>query len=734
MACIAEERQDELFARAVERIVRELDAFVAVVFLVEKDGCDLSAAAVGGPPPAVFTVPHRIGRESTHISSIAWHTGRPAASGLPTEDPDTGPSRLVSYPYSVAAVPLTSGGVAFGTLTALWVPPRPSEMPHLLDRLTAAGARLEADLGSHQAQLNPSSRRPLPVIVPVLETKSWPADVELAAAHHWGVSEFAGSAAMSQMYYFHKLSASLNRASGATGVVQAASEWIMKPFGACGLVLTVVREGRLQVVGYDGGLTLARSIHNAPLDHRNPTADVLETRKPLFLSDRAALLNRYPDVDVTGLEALVVLPIIGSGHLLSSLTLGFDTARDFPAEDQALLLMMTAHLAVAMERESLSEAERTLFEALQRKHLPRTLPEWSELVSTARYQAPPAAYEMGGDWYDVIPLPDQQVGIVVGDVEGHSADSAVIMGQLRSSLHAYAAEGHNPADILCRSSSLLAELDTDLYATCCFVRIDLQFGNIEVALAGHPPPLLRTPDGTIVSFEAPANLPLAVSPGEHVYTTVESPITPGTLIMLYTDGLASEPGGDSIRDAHRLLESVDGVERSSLQSLADAIMQGAAASHRLSCPTDDIVMLLALYEGPPPTTLPRAAHMTIARHDIRAVRAARHFVGGYLQQRGLSSLVSDLEVIVSEAVTNALIHADSEVELRLRDYPDRIHLEVRDTDAKPPIPTAVTQSLATNEVAEHGRGMAIVDNLSAMWGSSPNGRGKTVWAEVSKPE
>ncbi|MDX2850456.1 SpoIIE family protein phosphatase [Streptomyces sp. PA03-3a] len=729
-AVIADIRQDQLFAGALERSVREFGAFVAIVYVAQRGERDLIAAAVGGAPPAVFTMPDRIHHESTHASATAWRTGRPVTSSLPVATPEADPSsQLISYPYSVVSVPLTSGDGVFGALTALWVPPRPAATPRLLDGLAEVGARLEADLRSLPPREEAAAIRPSPMIVPVLGRTS-PA----AGPHRWGLPELAGSSALSQMYHFHKLSARLNRASGTEGVVCAASELIMRPFGAHALVLVVGQAGRLRVVGHDGNARLARSIHGCPLDRRAPTADVLRANKPLFLPDRDAVLRLYPDTEVTGQEALAVVPVAGSGQVLGCLVLGFDTSRDFPADEQTLLLMMSAHLAVAMERESLTEAEHTLIDALQRKLLPRTLPEWSELVATARYQSPPTASEMGGDWYDVIALPGRQVGLVVGDVEGHSADSAVIMGQLRSSLHAYAAEGHDPADVLARSSTLLAELDTELYATCCFVRVDLEFGVAEVALAGHPAPLLRGPNGTIVTVDAPANVPLAVMPGEHAYATAETAIAPDTLLMLYTDGLARERRGDPSVDARRLLESVEGVERRSLDGLADMIMQGVVDTECSARPFDDIVLLLALFEGNPSTPLPRVDRMSITRHDIQGVKAARRFVRGFLRRRGLSCLVDDLEVISSEAVTNALIHADSEVEVRLREYPDRVHLEVRDTDAKPPIPTSVTSSPATNEIAEHGRGMGIVDWLATTWGSSPNGRGKTVWADVAKQQ
>jgi Stage II sporulation protein E (SpoIIE)/GAF domain len=490
-------QQDRHFARALTCAVRELGAFVAVVFVAQPDEGDLVAAAVGGSPPAIFSIPDRIPCESPHASATAWRTGRPVESGLPFAPPEAERSlQFVSYPYSVIAIPLGVGERRFGSLTALWVPPCPSEIPRLLERLAELGEQLECAL----LERSPREEwpRPCPMIVPVFETMRETAVSTKARGHRWGLPELPASSVLSQMYHLHKLSAALNRASGIDGVVREASEWIMKPFGASTLVVVLGRQGRLRVVGHDGSPGLVRAIHGAHLDRRIPAADALRTNKPLFLPDRETLLDSYSEADVGDLRALAVLPVTGSGHVLGSFMLGFDTARDFPAEEQALLLMMATHLTVAVEREYLNETEHALTDALQRKLLPRSLPEWSEFVVTARYLSPPAASGMGGDWYDVIPLPDRQVGLVVGDVEGHNADSAVIMGQLRSGLHAYAAEGHDPADVLARSSALLAELDADLYATCCFVRVDLEFGGAEVALAGHPPPYCADRTGRLL--------------------------------------------------------------------------------------------------------------------------------------------------------------------------------------------------------------------------------------------
>jgi anti-sigma regulatory factor (Ser/Thr protein kinase) len=303
------------------------------------------------------------------------------------------------------------------------------------------------------------------------------------------------------------------------------------------------------------------------------------------------------------------------------------------------------------------------------------------------------------------------------------------MGQLRSGLRAYAMEGHEPADVLSRSSELLAELDTDLYATCCFVRLDREGGVIEIALAGHPPPLLRCPEAGIVVPDALPNLPLAVEPG-YAYRSTELTILPGTLLMLYTDGIINSSSGDPVGEARSLLASADRIEASSLHKIADLLAANAAT--RPERRLDDIAFLFALYEGNPLGSVRRIDRMAIRRHDIQGVRSARRFVRSYLLRRDLEGLVDDMELMASEVVTNALIHADTDVEVWLREYPDRIHVEVRDTDAKPPVPTSITASDEANAVAEHGRGLTIVESLSAAWGNSPHGRGKAVWFDLPK--
>ncbi|MFJ2297131.1 SpoIIE family protein phosphatase [Streptomyces sp. NPDC087894] len=716
-------------ADALEDVIRGLGAYVAVTYLVDADTGDLVASVIGGEPPFVFTIPQRIARSSRLASGRLPLTNKLVSSALPLLSGGEEALRLIPIPSSFISAPLLIKGRALGLISALWLPPRPDELPSLESRMAQTAEGLARSLAESCSESVLSASPVSPTIIPMFgriipHEKTLPEGTQCS----WGLAERPGSPSYTQMYQLHMLSEALNRACGISEVIRAANEWIVKPFGALTLIAAVAEQGRLQVVGYGGAEELAKSMHGQHVSRLNPMTKVISTKKPVYLSDPRSMHASFPDADFCNLQAVAVLPLPSVGQVIGSWLLGFGTPRVLQADEQVLLLMMAANLSVALQRERLSEAERMFADALQRELLPRTMPDWSPVVTAARYLSPSASAGMGGDWYDVIPLPEGQMGLVVGDVEGHGMHSAVIMGQLRSGLRAYAAEGHDPSDVLARSSALLSELDTDAHATCCFVRFDPHFGTAEIASAGHPPPVLRTPDGEVTVTRVPSNLPLAVMPG-YRYVTAEVTVQTGGMLMLYTDGIARSSDNDPVSAARYLMEALADVKARSLESLADEATDQAARSPRRE---DDMVLLFASFEGNPVGPEPRVDHMWIPRHDIGGVRLARQFVHTYLERRQLAHLADDMELIVSELVTNALIHADSKVEVRLREYSDHIHVEVRDTDAKPPVPTSVTASDETNALAEHGRGMGIVDYLSLAWGNSPNGRGKTVWVDVPK--
>ncbi len=542
----------------------------------------------------------------------------------------------------------------------------------------------------------------------------------------WGLPDIPGSYETTLMYQLHKLSEALNRARDVAAVADAARARIMEPYRARSLVITSFADGRLWVAAHHGTAP-AGSVR---CTGRPPTAP---PRTPTPCAAGTCACSRIaphsspptPTRPTTGAVPGRTCRSAGENPV-GVCSLGFPAERSFSPEEQATVMMMASLLAQALERVRLDEGKSALAESVQKWLLPRVLGDLPDLVTTARYLPASSTSGVGGDWYDVITLPDRTICLIVGDVEGHNVESAVLMGQLRSAMLAYAREGHGPAAVLARTGDLLAELATELLATCCFVRVDTDRGVVEVASAGHPPPLVRRADGSVGIPEVPVGVPLGVGTGA-AYRSVEFPLEPGTLLLLYTDGLTTARGADLMPRVREILMADHPDPGHHLEGLADRLVATLPAPPERR---DDVALLLARYEAAASRPTSRFARMEIQRHDLLGVRAARRFVRESLRGWHHGDIADELELMVSEVVTNALVHADSQVDLRLREGPDHIRLEVRDSDVTPPVPSPISGSDQENARAEHGRGLLIVESLAAAWGTSPSGRGKTVWLEL----
>ncbi|MFG2356942.1 SpoIIE family protein phosphatase [Streptomyces sp. NPDC048521] len=737
---------DELTAvlhRAVHQTARRLDAVAAAVYLLIPDGGELRAAMIGGSPPSVLTLPGRMTLDSPYASAraLADHGVAFLAEPDPLPEPERG---ALAYPYTVASVPLETEGHRFGSLTVLRTEDSGGYSDADCRELTRIGDRLAvllAGLHARGATIAPGS---LPVLVPVFGTGPPAAAGEQAVVR--GVPGVPGSAGMTLLYALQRLTDMLNRATTMEHVVGAAEFCVVAPMRARALALTSAAEGRLWVLGHSGDSSdLVSELHGGALHADTPAARAMRGRA-LFIPGSCGppSTGRVRDAEPgapssgvprygSGEHAAAYLPLVGSRHVVDLpmadaapvvgvCCLSFDGPRTFPPEERAVLTMMAGLLGATVQRIQLSAARQVLAVGMQRRLLPAVLPEAPRLPTTARYRPAQAASEAGGDWYDVITMPDARVMLIIGDVEGHTLESAAVMGQLRTSVAAYATEGHGPAALLERTDRLLSRLGTELLATCCVVAVDTETGVAEVALAGHPAPLARLPDGTVRPLRAPANVPLGLH-GRTPYRSQEHILRPGTVLALYSDG-AQEPDSD---DVGARLDAGGHGPGADLEILADRLLADTPGGR------DDAALLLARYEGADDSAAPRIARFHVHRRDLRAVREARGFVHERLCDWGLADLSDDLELITSELVTNALIHAGSDVDLRLRAFGDRVRLEVRDSDSDPPVPTAYSLTDEGSARAEHGRGLYLVDALAQTWNTSPSGRGKTVWLEMDIP-
>ncbi|SDP09786.1 Serine phosphatase RsbU, regulator of sigma subunit [Streptomyces sp. cf386] len=426
-----------------------------------------------------------------------------------------------------------------------------------------------------------------------------------------------------------------------------------------------------------------------------------------------------PALADVGPGGLAVLPLPAGGRMAGACLIGWDAPHDFGPDERALLTASAGLAGQALLRAHAFDAEHELVGMLQRQLLPRRLPRLPGAEAVARYLPTTAGLEVGGDWYDVIPLPDNHVALVIGDVQGHSAAAATLMGQMRTALRAYAAEGHPPDVVVHHANRLLMDMETDLFATCCYVDVDLEEGSAWCVRAGHLPPVLRHPDGSTEIVEAEGGPPLGVV-RQAGFPMSPLGLRPGTVVALTTDGLVESADADIDDGMDRLARELGRSDPAHLGLVADALLVGARRS-------DDIALLLMRYDGM--AVRPLRETWTVWRVP-EAVGHARRFTRRTLRAWGVPSQDMDAALlVVSELVTNALVHTDGQVRLYLTLVNHRLRVAVADASPRTPVkPTSISWE------ATGGRGILLVEAVSATWGTVPVSGGKQVWSELALTE
>ena len=342
---------------------------------------------------------------------------------------------------------------------------------------------------------------------------------------------------------------------------------------------------------------------------------------------------------------------------------------------------ITERLRVEAERERLLAAEREIAETLQRSLLPRALPEMERLAVAARYMPSAEHAQSGGDWYDLLPLEDSRVALVVGDVVGHGPAAAAVMGQLRSAVAAYLLDGHGPAAALERLDRFAARVADAGGSTCACLVLDASDGALTWATAGHPPAVLVEPDGTARLLTGAAGAVLGLTPREP-YREAHAVLPAGGSLVLYTDGLVERRGEVLDVGLGRLVRAAGAAADLPPDDLASALVGGSLGDH---APADDVA-LLVVRAVPPPllARLPAAPpSLAVMRRRVRHWAAAA----------GLAAdTVDDLQLALGEAAANAVEHAypagtAAEFDVSLsRDRTGGVQVSVRDDGRWRPAP------------------------------------------------
>jgi serine phosphatase RsbU (regulator of sigma subunit)/anti-sigma regulatory factor (Ser/Thr protein kinase) len=355
------------------------------------------------------------------------------------------------------------------------------------------------------------------------------------------------------------------------------------------------------------------------------------------------------------------------------------------------------------------EIERRVAETLQRSLLPR-LPVVPGLRLAARYRPGSAESRIGGDWYDAIPLRGGKLGIAIGDVVGRGVKAAARMAHLQSALRAYALEALRPALVLERMNGFVLEGEQGGMVTLLYAIVDPDGHMVQVASAGHPPPLVLDPGGGATFVEAPPGSPLGVA-RYSAYEESATTLDPWSTVLLYTDGLVEGPQLPLGEGLEGLRGSMAGAPREP-EALCQAVLDSLDVRVGLS---DDLA-LLALQLTPPGKTLDLSFP---ARPSSLA--SMRRAVAQWLRLAGAGEdEIYEVLVACGEACANTVAHAhpalsDSSFEVRARRERSQVEIEVRDTGRwRPP------------GDGSRGRGLSVMRELMDEVEIEPSEEGTTV--------
>jgi serine phosphatase RsbU (regulator of sigma subunit) len=292
-----------------------------------------------------------------------------------------------------------------------------------------------------------------------------------------------------------------------------------------------------------------------------------------------------------GAHSVMALPLVARGAIMGMAVLyRLAGSGPFTPADLALARDLVARAALSIDNARHYTRERTTAVELQAGLLPRAIPEVPGLELACRYVPAQTAAQVGGDWFDVIPLPRGRCALTVGDVTGHDIRAAAVMGQLRTATHTLATFDLTPAEILTRLDQITAELtDEETSATCIYAVHDPATADWDIARAGHPLPALARPGRAAVFPDLPPGLPLGTGVGGGgQYQATRLHVPRHSTLVLYTDGLIESPGADISTGMARLADAVTTTSTQPVSQACDALL-ATLAPH----PADDIAILMA---------------------------------------------------------------------------------------------------------------------------------------------
>lgn len=451
--------------------------------------------------------------------------------------------------------------------------------------------------------------------------------------------------------------------------------------GAQGAAIGVVdEEGRaIRVLGsrgYDDGVL--DGWLEVPLEHDAPAVRAFRRMSPLYYGDRDSLLRDYPALEpglgLAADEAFAFVPLSGGRRSLGVGMLSWRRPVQLPRREQTFLETIANQCGQALDRARRYESERVIAETLQRSVLPESLPAMEGVQVAARYLPGAAAVDVGGDWYDTISLAGGLLGFVVGDVVGKGVKAAATMAQLRNGMRALALDSRQPGRTITKLNRLLEGYAEAPFATLAYVVLDPGSGVASVVSAGHLPPLVVSPAGVASYLEGGRGLPLGVD-ANTVYEQWSTMLEPGSMLVLYTDGLVERRDRPLDEGLEHLARSATRASREPEQ-FADAILTELVGGRSLG---DDLALLAVRLDAS--RLEPLDLRVPADQSSLPIVREA---LSAWLERAAIPGVdARDIVLATWEAGANAIEHAidpaaDS-IALRATLSGDRLRLEVTDS-------------------------------------------------------
>jgi serine phosphatase RsbU (regulator of sigma subunit)/anti-sigma regulatory factor (Ser/Thr protein kinase) len=475
--------------------------------------------------------------------------------------------------------------------------------------------------------------------------------LELAGIHHEVLADFLASAPKSDLDRVARAGTDFFRESLST------FEMIQRGFGEAQETARLEQRHAAQLRGLaDAALAL-----NSTLSVDEMLALLGERACAIVGADRAAVRMAADGSEGAALpvrrRGQLVAPLIDrGGRELGAVELSGKREGGFTEDDESIVVQLAHMASVAIENARLYEHERGTALELQRNLLPDGLPEIAGVEADYRYSAGGDG-EVGGDWFDVIPLAGGRLGMAIGDVVGRGLPAAKMMGHLRPALRAYALEDDPPALVAEHMAQFVRTLDRDQMSTCVYAVLDPATGELRCANAGHPPPLVLADDGHAAFLTGRPGLPLGVS-ADHAYPEVRTTLAPGSTLLLYTDGLVEKRGEPLDVGLERFREVVAGAPSAPLKKLCEQVLDALVQE----APGDDVALLAVRVL--PPDSGPLDFAVAAEPGALAELRRRLH---AWLAQSGAAEEeVYDIVLATCEAAANAVEHAYGPAEARFR--------------------------------------------------------------------